>query len=574
MLVGARRAVLGVRPWWLSAKWMSSAGDKPAAIIDANRDRYALPTLGTTLINPASWQMSVIPTGTATNSPSGTLTIAGDGGSGFGIADYQVATVAGASYCVEYTVATNGCSFSVGTAQSGSDLFPVAGAQSGSYVRIFTATTATSWIRFIRGGAGNSVVTAITAKLISLTTLRPAAFAECLSVSATRSGTASTYVDSDGLMKSLATSDVPRFTWLGGKRRLVVEPAATNLVTYSEDLADASWTKSNGSISSNAVIAPTGAQTGDIFVENSGTSTHSLAKSGFSATSGTSYSLTFFVRAFGRSWVWATLDSGTFGASNMAWFDFGNGVVGTVQGSTTCTITPYGNGVYRCKYTRTATASAGSALYIGLATGDTNASYTGNGTSGAMIWGVQVEATAYPTSYIPTVASTVTRAADSCRFSPIIEAMLRRAEGTAVLRYYQDIAANTAGLARGVLFGGLDTGNSRLNVRKQEAASVWPQGVVGNGTTNSTYQAGAAMGAGTSVGLALAWSASNSRMALNRTILNSDGNAWDAAANAATQFFIGRDGAGSFPTPVPLDAFVLFPTRVSNAALPALAVAA
>lgn len=231
MLVGARRAVLGVRPWWLSAKWLSSAGDKPAAIIDANRDRYALPTLGTTLINPASWQMSVIPTGTATNSPSGTLTIAGDGGSGFGIADYQVATVAGASYCVEYTVATNGCSFSVGTAQSGSDLFPVAGAQSGSYVRIFTATTATSWIRFIRGGAGNSVVTAITAKLISLTTLRPAAFAECLSVSATRSGTASTYVDSDGLMKSLATSDVPRFTWLGGKRRLVVEPASTNLMT-------------------------------------------------------------------------------------------------------------------------------------------------------------------------------------------------------------------------------------------------------------------------------------------------------------------------------------------------------
>lgn len=575
MLVGARRAVLGVRPWWLSAKWLSSAGDKPAAIIDANRDRYALPTLGTTLINPASWQMSVIPTGTATNSPSGTLTIAGDGGSGFGIADYQVATVAGASYCVEYTVATNGCSFSVGTAQSGSDLFPVAGAQSGSYVRIFTATTATSWIRFIRGGAGNSVVTAITAKLISLTTLRPAAFAECLSVSATRSGTASTYVDSDGLMKSLATSDVPRFTWLGGKRRLVVEPASTNLMTYSQDANNAIWVKTNCTVSPDVAIAPDGTLTADKIISNLGATGFLAQSNPYSFTSGSPVTMSRFYRADEISSALFLVSNGAFGgtgANGTCEFYLSTLTVVASRADVRGSIMPYGNGWYRCAMTivPTATATANIQWDRAIAAGD--------GVSGIYAWGAQLETLAYATSYIPTAAGTVARAAEIVTGSALLTALHRRATGTHVMRYLQQDDPVLAPARQTLWSMNMDFGNSRLSVRKAPSAGAeGPQGAVGNGSSVSSLTAGSGLGAdaGESIGAVLAWDASSSRLAVKGALAGgSDGGGWDAASNSASVFYIGRNSDGTTPSAMLIDQDLIYPVRVSNTALPGLAVRA
>jgi hypothetical protein len=74
----------------------------------------------------------------------------------------------------------------------------------------------------------------------------------------------------------------------------------------------------------------------------------------------------------------------------------------------------YGNGWWRCIATCTSDANATDAVYLGPARNITDgyATYPGNASLGIYAYGVQQEAGAYATSYIPTLAASVTRVQD------------------------------------------------------------------------------------------------------------------------------------------------------------------
>jgi hypothetical protein len=176
----------------------------------------------------------------------------------------------------------------------------------------------------------------------------------------------------------------------------LLEPARTNLISYSEDFSQSAWVKTRVSISSNVAISPDGSQNADKLVESTASGTHFLR---IEVTSGSPALLSVFAKK-GEETSFAI---GNATGSQGVDFDLENGIVSGTGGF----IEDYGNGWYRCSYYR---ASWSDWQYFKLRSN--TASYTGDGTSGIYIWGAQFEAGSYATSYIPTSGSTYQRQSD------------------------------------------------------------------------------------------------------------------------------------------------------------------
>jgi hypothetical protein len=214
-----------------------------------------------------------------------------------------------------------------------------------------------------------------------------------------------------------AASGVARFDnnpTTGESLGLLIEESRTNLLVYSEQFDNAAWVKVNSStITANTIVAPDGTLTGDKLVRDSAANGYRVQEA-TSVTSGTAYTFTCYAKASQLSWVSIGSQS-SFPTNTYAFFNLSSGVLGTIgSGLTSASITSVGNGWYRCLITATANATGTGSFQIWLATSDNNFSLSaGNTFDGLFLWGAQFEAGAFATSYIPTVASQVTRAADA-----------------------------------------------------------------------------------------------------------------------------------------------------------------
>jgi len=202
-----------------------------------------------------------------------------------------------------------------------------------------------------------------------------------------------------------------------GDNGLSVQPAATNLLTYSEQFDNAAWTKTRSSISADAVVAPDRNSAADKLVEDgTAANSHYVIRSVSGLSDNTTYALSLFFKAGERSKV--TLQIYTkAGTIEDATFDLSSGTISNI-GATGYGISAIGGGWYRC-WISNDIGSGGPTPYIAiyLANGAGNLTYNGDGTSGLYLWGAQLEAGSVPTAYIPTVASTVSRTADANLFT-------------------------------------------------------------------------------------------------------------------------------------------------------------
>jgi len=226
----------------------------------------------------------------------------------------------------------------------------------------------------------------------------------------TRASTA-TYVDPlDGLVKTAAI-DTPRFERMSdGETGILLEGASTNLMLDSEAFNSGQWTVSATTITGNATVAPDSTTTADLIVGDTTNAYHRVFQYA-TVPANTDITISRYVKAAGYNWF--ALNAA--GVSNgWIWFDLLNGTVGSIGSAVkNYGITPLTNGWYRVWLAVNTGALAGVGNDGWFCPADFVNTYIGDGTSGGYVWGAQLEALPFASSYIPTTTAAVTRAADS-----------------------------------------------------------------------------------------------------------------------------------------------------------------
>ena len=204
--------------------------------------------------------------------------------------------------------------------------------------------------------------------------------------------TTGTYLGSDGLLKSAAINEARiEYDASGNCLGLLMEEARTNKVTYSQDLTHSSWNKQDVTVAAAPIAAPDGTMTANHVVKT-GSNGH-LSKNAVGTTSD-------------RVSVWARTVSGT-----------GTMYLGYQGVSHEVTVTE--------EWQRFDAQLNNTNAYV--------ANFRGAATlTEVYLWGAQVETGSFPTSYIPTSGSAVTRAADLASLA-VSEFGYNQDQGTVVI---------------------------------------------------------------------------------------------------------------------------------------------
>jgi hypothetical protein len=196
--------------------------------------------------------------------------------------------------------------------------------------------------------------------------------------------------------------DEPRFDYSGGAScpALLLEPQRSNLLPNSEYFG--AWNNARTIDTSNQAISSEGLVNATYLEQQSGQTTAGSIYYSLTFGSTADYTTSIFAKKGEKDFIVA-YDKNT----DRTYFNLDTGMVGTTPAGVTASIEDFGNGWYRCSATFNAAAGGGNiAWYLGDA--DNSTAVTDSG--GVYIYGAQIEAGSYPTSYIPTYGSSATRA--------------------------------------------------------------------------------------------------------------------------------------------------------------------
>jgi len=176
---------------------------------------------------------------------------------------------------------------------------------------------------------------------------------------------------------------------LGGRR---------NLLTFSEQFDNAAWIKNGSTVTVNAATAPDGTLTADALTATAISSQHYISASGTVNSivpDNTNFVISCYFKPNGKNTAAFSirLKNSTFAVVQ---YDLLTQTLTSSSTIVSTSISAAANGFYRVVMVANSSSGAGS---MSPAIADTFATYTGDGSSGILIWGAQLELGSTATSY-------------------------------------------------------------------------------------------------------------------------------------------------------------------------------
>jgi len=376
-------------------------------------------------------------------------------------------------------------------------------------------------------------------------------------VTFTRTGNTATVVNSSGIVQN-ALANTPRFDFDPVTltcKGLLIEEARTNILLQSEDFLT-TWSISSGLVrTANTEDAPDGNATADTIASNG---TNTFANISQAVTASGTVAVSFFVKQDSGDTVFLRLLNGTdiggagqtqavyrFNFSTAAW----TRVIGGT--ATTASVQAFDNGWYRISLVFTTTTLGAVMLYPAYNSAATNSFYA---------WGAQLEAGAFATSYIPTVASQVTRSADVATMTGTNFSDWYNASEGAISTTLQSLPNSSGTASRVVCINDATANNSLISAWVPSTTTMRSRLVVGGATQ---FQFQATVAATDQNNICTAYKVDDFAASFNAATVLTDtaGSLW-----APTQLAISGDATGaSFTYNGHIKKILYWPQRLTNA---------
>ena len=219
----------------------------------------------------------------------------------------------------------------------------------------------------------------------------------------------------------------------GNRLGLLVEEQRVNLALNSNDLA-ADWSEqaTTATLTQDAVGPDGKISAWTLVDDNSGGTANTVGINEiWTFASGGTYAISIFAKADGLNWIYFSnvlFDGGT----DLNYFDLENVALGA-SNPNTCFIEDVGNGWRRCTQVMTTTTDLSGQIVIRVANSDGDITVDLDGTSSVQLYGFQVEAGSFPTSYMKNegTASGAIRSADVASI-PVADFGYNQSAGTVV----------------------------------------------------------------------------------------------------------------------------------------------